>query len=64
MRLEGFSIAKSAGELQSHIRHVAASIIREGHKKKVPGPKVVEARKGLGTRATGGDIRQRPRCCK
>ncbi|CAJ1345754.1 unnamed protein product [Effrenium voratum] len=30
------------GELQSHIRHVAASIIREGHKKKVPGPKVVE----------------------
>ena len=40
------------GELKSHILSVSESVIREGHKKKLPGPKVVEAlRQGLWLRS-------------
>ena len=39
------------GELKRHILSVSESVIREGHKKKLPGPKVVEARQ----RSAGGN---------
>eukprot|EP00435_Cladocopium_sp_Y103_P046087 s681_g13.t1 len=36
------SFGTLVGELKSHILSVSESVIREGHKKKLPGPKVVE----------------------
>ena len=35
-------MTRCPGDLKSHILSVSESVIREGHKKKLPGPKVVE----------------------